>query len=543
MTGPCKLSTIFAAVFLTGCSTINPYQRSEALDSDLITKEGTPGTQVTSYAQNLGPALRDLHLQRVEWFDSLSSHARTAHLSSLAVYSLSAWGLYQGLKPGFVKDGVASEATRRNVAKAGIGAGSAYAVGNLFLNPKHDETYVEGFKALSCLMARARPYLLSPQAYEQLVSSTSLTPTYTATLEPSLSDRIRHLDTVVLRLRFQHGIPRNDRTTFEGRALQEAEQALRQARKTLLSGEQLRARIDSAAFQLRRQGDLIVAAVSEELRRNNVGIVEPELLLANLKAVTGRFQAIAPVPESGEPGEAQEESDAPAPVAGAATPGTPAAKTLDPAVAQQFAEVNKRLEALIKSNPNAERALASEQKAAAKNAQQRDRELTELRKKNAEQDRAIAALSRVPRLADTEFVEVVEQTALLYAARRVVNQFLVNHYDMAGRVRNIPECRGGGASLAVFPADDRTVQRGSSYRFQISGAKGVPAVSLQGNPGTPPDNQRSLAVSLEGTVVIVDLHIGSNAPAGELRLLISDAVGRGSEEIVLSVPAAKSDNK
>lgn len=555
------LATLIAAsLLLSACSTINPYQRSAALDNDLTKPkplapgELPPEVDLTAYAEGLDDALRDLNSQRLEWFDSLSSHARTAALSSLTTYAFTAWGLYQGLKPGFIDNGVATESTRRNVAKAGIGAGSSYAIGNMFLNGKHDETYVGGFKALSCLMARARPYLLKESEYRQLSYAAKLrdmdspAPHHLALAkqrDASMAQRIVELDRLVLRLRFEHSLLRSDGKTFEGRVLNEAEHALLQARKTLQSSQQLRGRIATASFQLRRQGDLIVAAVSEELRRNNAGLVAPEQFLKNLMAVTGKFQAVPPVPDAeGEEKQPIDNGEEPTGEAGATSGASAAATTteakLPAAVVQQVAEINKRLDALLVAvDPKAAQALAKKAERAAEARAASDKKIAALRGENKAQQVVIDEMRRARR-GDGAFEMVAQQTADLYALRRVVNQFLVNHYDAAQRVRSIPECRAGAAaSITVSPSDDREVQRGGNYRFQIVGAKGVPSVSLQGDAGTAPDKQRSLLVTVEGATVLVDVIIGSDAPAGELHLMINDAAGQATEEIVLTVPKAK----
>ena len=140
---PHRWFAVAAALSLSACSTVNPYQRQPELDSDL------PGLAGAAMAGSLGDALRDINAQRLAWFEALSDHARVANAASLSVYGITAWGLYQGLKPNFVTGGVASESTRANLAKAGIGAGLAYSIGNLFINDKHDEAYVEGFRALT----------------------------------------------------------------------------------------------------------------------------------------------------------------------------------------------------------------------------------------------------------------------------------------------------------------------------------------------------------------------------------------------------------
>ena len=178
-----RSATFVALVAFAGCSAFNPYQRSDRLDKDLRAPQAAasapqaatsaPASAASAALLRIAAATRAAEAapdallgdlpqaldavtdQRNEWFGALSSHARTLNGASLALLALTGWGLYEGLKPGFVEGGTATAASRRHVAKAAIGAGGAYSIGNLFLNTKHDEAYIEGYKALTCLIVRA----------------------------------------------------------------------------------------------------------------------------------------------------------------------------------------------------------------------------------------------------------------------------------------------------------------------------------------------------------------------------------------------------
>lgn len=535
MNTPFRLGTLAAALVLAGCSTVNPYQRQAELDQDLAVLAGPANTAL---AAGLGDALLDINAQRLAWFDSLSAHARVANAASLAVYGISAWGLYQGLKPNFVSGGVASESTRANLAKAGIGAGLAYSIGNLFLNDKHDEAYVEGFKALTCLMARARPYLLSRDDLRRLKDQAVL-----------LDTALQVADLAALRLRWEQGV-QSGRQANAGKlseALKRSEMAQKQARLTLERARMLVSRVETVGFQLRRQGDLVVASVSEELRRNNKGVASPEAFLTQLQAVTGRFQAIAPVESAEDDSEAGDEAKSTPPAAdpantdsaSAAAAAAPAADkasavaaATDKAVAKLAAQIDELKSALLKPEARKDQAFKQLDEQTQKLKKQLDTAEADIRKLKQAQAPAKPAPSL---LLVANPPDLAGQVSGLYATRRAVNQYLVNHNDLANRVKNIPECRAGGRpAMVVLPSEDRTISPGS-YRFVISGAKGVPLVSVDGNPGTLPGDQRTLVVSIENGTVLVDLRVGADAPAGALRLLVHDPVSRATEDLVLTV--------
>ena len=537
---PHRWFAVAAALSLSACSTVNPYQRQPELDSDL------PGLAGTAMAGSLGDALRDINAQRLAWFEALSDHARVANAASLSVYGITAWGLYQGLKPNFVTGGVASESTRANLAKAGIGAGLAYSIGNLFINDKHDEAYVEGFRALTCLMARARPYLLKQNPeLDDLKRQAS-----------QLEVAIQVADQEALRLRWANGTSPSARASAAplAQALQRSESAQRQARLTLERARMLVSRVETVGFQLRRQGDLVVAGVSEELRRNNRGVASPDEFLSKLQAVTGRFQSIAPVEASDDDtdsGDTPAAPAAPAETGSAETPATAggraapaaadkavaAAAATEQAVTALAAKVEDLKSALLTPEARKEQAFKQLEEQTQRLKKQLDAAEVDLRKlKQAEAARQPVAAPSGDAVAQGAYL--ASQVSGLYAQRRKVNQYLVNHNDLASRVKNIPECRAGGRPVMVLmPSEDRTVSPGN-YRFVISGAKGVPLVSVDGNAGTK-TGQRTLVVSIEGATVVVDLLVAENAPAGALRLLVHDPVSRATEDVVLTVQAAK----
>lgn len=540
-----RLVALVAVVVVSGCSTVNPYQREDGLDKDL------KDLRDKAYAGGLGDALFDLNGQRLAWFESLSTHAKVANSASLLVYGATAWGLYQGLKPGFVADGVASESTRANLAKAGIGAGLAYSIGNLFLNDKHDEAYVEGFKALTCLMARARPYLLTKDDLVDLRAQA-------ATLEGA----IQKADEAALRLRWGLGVQpaKGAKASRTAAALSATESALRQSRQTLERARMLISRVETVGFQLRRQGDLLVASVSDELRRNNKGVASPEEFLTKLQGVTGRFQAIAPVDsaDDGSDDDAKDNAKDVTPAADTAgsndaAAGSGAAAAVAAAapadkVAAAATATDKALAALAAQLEALKSAVLKPEARKDQAFKQLDEQTQKLKKQLDAAEADIRKLKQAPPAAKPVAVEadeparakLADDAAGLYAQRRKVNQYLVNHNDLANRVKNIPECRAGGRpAMVLLPSDDRSVAPGS-YRFVISGAKGVPLVSVDGDAGTPPAGQRTVVVSIEGGTVLVDLLVAANAPAGALRLLVHDPVSRATEDVVLTVlPARK----
>jgi hypothetical protein len=577
-----QVMAVCSVATLAGCSAINPYQRSAALDRDLVLvdKDGSASCKEpqrrcdTPYGAGLGQALEDVNDQRLEWFGALSSHARTANLSSLAVYGLTAWGLYQGLKPGFT-GGAADSGTKRKLAMAGIGAGSAYAVGNFFLNDKHDEAYVEGIKSLTCQMVRARPYLLSEAKYKELdgaVKDASIKGIEPANLaigadsfggpmgtamgsSMTLSDQMEALDALTLHLRSTSGVKPKFSGNRAEHALAEADRALKLSRRTLISTRALKSRIDSLSHDLRRRGDLVVAAVSDELRRSSKGIAEPGKFLTDLRNVTGQFQAIPAVKEDDPAADpaATEGSGSGAADDGADKAAGPEAKVVKQAtVAAEDAHKDvvalaAKLDTLIDAQRDAKlmkdvqvKKLNNDLQKTKKEFVAKSEEARKLDKKVEDLKAQLKEAGKSP-ITAKDHALLAAATARLYATRRDVNQFLVNHEDLAKRFKSIPECRGGPVSaMVLLPSEDMMVARGGNYRFQVSGAQGVPVASLQGNPGARKDGRPNMLVSIEGGVVVIDITIADDAPAGTLRLMVHDAATRAVEDVTLTIPAAKS---
>jgi hypothetical protein len=511
-----------ASLAFSGCSAFNPYQRSEMLDNDvrpLRANSASESVQKTpdkskELVGGLNEALGAVADQRNEWFGALSSHARLLNSASLAMLTTAGWGLYEGLKPGFAANGVASEASRKHVAKAGIGTAGFYALGNLFLNTKHDEAYVEGFKSLTCLMVRARPYAMTGDERGALTEALG-----------TLETKIAALDGRALTLRHVDGLDTRARSAQQNRstrALVAAESALRTARLTHERASQLGHEVDLSGSYLRRQAELVTAAVAEEIRRTNNDLRSPDQLLADLQAVTGKFQAIEPPERDSE--EAKDEAEPDKGTVPASPPDAdPAAPATKKEVASLARTLGQQLADLQEAIVDPKAAKAKKAAAAAKAAL------------------ASAAPPKLPtnaELGEGKLKPLVTGIADLYTERRRVNSFLVVHKESVRRVKEVKECRGGPAStLVIVPSEDKAVERDGAYRFNISGSKGLPVVSLDGNAGSQfKAGARALVVSLEGGVAVALVTIGGDAPEGKLRLLVHDPATRAVEDVVLSVP-------
>jgi hypothetical protein len=561
--------TLVAMAALAGCSAFNPYQRSARLDNDLraphaaasapLNAASAPASSsaaawlridAATRAANAAPdaltgdlpqALDAVTDQRNEWFGALSSHARTLNGASLALLALTGWGLYEGLKPGFVESGTASAASRRHVAKAAIGAGGAYSLGTLFLNTEHDEAYISGYKALTCLIVRARPYALTTVQWRDLALALH-----------DLEHKVLALDKTALEMRVVQGVnPKATPPDPRGPVLLRAESALRIGRLTLERGHRLLGESATAGTQLRRQSELVVTAVSEELRRNNRELSSPEQLLAGLQSAVGKFKPIEPVDRTDEEKKEENAADKPPNTdgddktpGGASAAAKPAAQTSPAAAATQGdlarlnADVAKQLEDIKAAvlDPKAARQAMS---AAAIAAKQRTALLAQVKKLEKELDQVKRAKAPAPTvLDDGKKKEVSDGLAGMFQARRHVNAALVTHDEAARKVRQVAECRGGPASaLVILPSEDKAAERGKRYEFRVSGAKGQPVVSLDGDAGKAGDGAKSLLVTLEGSVVVAVVTVGADAPEGKLRLIVHDPATRGTEDVVLSVPA------
>lgn len=555
-----RLTALCIALSFAGCSSFNPYQRSRATDNDVIV--GLKADELARaglFVGGLHEALDAANAQRVEYFESLSAHARGANVATALVFAFTGWGLYQGLKPGTSGDS-------RLLAKAGVGAGTTYAVGNYFLNEKHDEAYIEGFKALTCAMLRSQPLMLgtapalpaTPWAAASAPASAASAPSLASQEQQlraaveNLRSQVNTLDTEVLKHRYMNDIDPSARNkNLAQRTLAAARSAQRDGRKTLVNAERLLNAIEQSGFQLRRQVDLIVASVSEELRRNNKGVGDPAKLLTELKSVSSGFQAIPPAPRT-EDDDASD--DKPATGAGGTNGDTPAAASSTAetaakapgdaaksnAVATALADLSKAVESLKAEVRDPKLAKAGATADAKKQADERIRRLKgEITQLDAALKKAKDDANPRNTLADKVRGDLAAQIATLYAVRRPVNQFLANHYDIHRRVRGIPECRvGGSESFTLVPNEDTAAARGGTYTFRIAGAKGLPSVSLDGDLGSI--EAQALAVTVEGGVVVARFTVGKNAPEGVLRLVVIDPATKAHEDVALTLPKAGS---
>lgn len=542
MSSSFRLTSLCVALSLAGCSSFNPYQRTTVTDEDvvmppraaasasMVRNEGPPATDDGTgrpgrFAGGLQEALAAANSQRVEYFDSLASHTRTSNITTSLVYAFTAWGLYHGIKAGASSDS-------NLIAKAGIGAGASYSVGTFFLNDKHDTAYIAGFKALTCVMLRQRPYLLTAgnagSDWNQLQDATR-----------KLDEQVKILDAAVLKVQYEDGLRKNA-DTASARTVSAAIGALRRGRETLDRGHRFEQTVATSGFQLRRQTDLIVATISEEIRLNNKGIAEPGKLLADLQDITGKFQAIQPVPRADTdtadvPADSVTETSGATPKATPTPPPGAASAPITPA--DTMAPVMKALadikEAIL--DPAKAKEKLKDQDGKAKAIQDIQKKLdasqAEVKKLEAEKAKVTAEV-----IKGTDRIVLMKQVADMYAARRVVNQYLSNQAQLGRAVRNVPECRpGGGSQLNIVPSDDMTVEQGKAYEFRITGAKGIPVVTLDGTLGTTA--AEPLTVTLKDGAVVARFKLGTDAPAGTLHLVVQDGGSRASEDVLLTVPA------
>ena len=331
--------------------------------------------------------------------------------------------------------------------------------------------------------------------------------------------------------------------------LLQAESALRIGRLTLERGHRLLGESATAGTQLRRQSELVVAAIAEDLRRENRELSSPEQLLAGLQGAVGKFKSIEPVDRTEEEKKEEDPTQPPPETGDTMTNGTSAA---DKAVATASATVaaTQRDLALLNADvakqlqdvkaavldPKAARQAMSASAVAAK---QRTALLAQVKKLRKDLDQAKRAKSPAPSpLDDAKRKAVSDGLAALFTARRHVNAALVTHDEAARKVRQVSECRGGPASaMVILPSEDKAVERGKRYEFRVSGAKGQPVVSLDGDAGKAADGAKSLLVTLEGSVVVATVAVGEDAAAGKLRLIVHDPATRATEDVTLTVPA------
>lgn len=472
---------VFAVFVMAGCSSTNPYQRTEQVDVP-INKLATQATQAgaDSLAGNLHGAIAALKDQRREWYESLSTQARVRTVTQLSVLGLSAGAIYSGLKSG-----VASDSDKKRLALAGALGFTAFAAGDWFANPSQEVAYTDGIHALTCAMLTIEPLRFGTASFS-LMASEQLT----------LTRAINGLDEDLLEAQATFRYPS---TSDSPQALvrREAAAALSRARKTLASSHQLYREIDNSGVTLMREGDLVFGRVAERIRAGSKAVTAPGVFASDISGMIGKFRSIA-IEQKNE----NEAKDKPA------SDDSPGLKREGDVVGGHFLNMTlPELKAAINKEIQADGNICGKSGNA-------DCVATEL-------------AGTAERLA--------KKTAAVYAARRPLSNRLLAFFEARRAVEKNRSCAGPGSSMSVSPSTDAEVTVGQQYSIAVSGVATAPIVVVKGMA------KHELLVGLGANQYVVRVAVDANAK-GAIDVSISDG-GRLTEDITLTVQEKEVDKK
>ena len=518
---------IAVAVVTAGCSSFNPYQRSERLDLPLATLRADakiPADQ--NLAGQLDGALAAVKHQRQEWYDSLSAQARVRAASQLTIIGVTATALYHGLKSGVTGSG-----DKRGLALAGALGATTFAAGDWYVNVPHEAAYIDGISGLTCKMLLIEPFRMKEESFSRMGEE-----------QKTLTLALNKLDKALLKANALYRYDSKDDAP-QAKVRVEARQALARARTTLASSEQLHRAADNSGITLLRDADLVVAAVADQIRSGHKNVTPPGTTLQSLSGIIGKYKAVKVDPE--ELKDANEKTkdepnvpaktDAPADVNGAKT--TPAADAASAPKVTKVSDASPQVlidELLTRFQKQYDNAMAAadtkmsgQLRKAIKASEQAEKSAIQA---GAAAQRSLDYCKQAGRddckvAADTEATQLAEKTAALYAARRPLSHRLLTFSEAAKAAQANRACVGAGSTMTVAPNTDANVQAGAVYTLAVNGASARPNVSIKGNASHKTylgqGHQYMVEVSVsEGASGFIDIAISDASFTEEIRLTV-----------------------
>jgi hypothetical protein len=508
---------------LTGCTgIINPYLRSTKLDNDLVIShqidmlpdgkpaDGKPAVKakpIVTFAGDIADAVDAASDQRSLYFDALTNQARLRNATGAAIIGLSALTVYRGIS------GADSDSTKHLVAKAGGLSAAAYGIGTFFSNKDAESAYLSGYRAVTCAILSARPFLISKDEFdiwkdqvEELDSEIDKTDALLVRLQ---SLRRQEIESVMGEKTFHHSVDED---------LSRAKKGVKNSRNLLKIASAFQHRVNTAGFTLRRRVELIIASVSENIQGSERDIIKLDGLLANAQTLTKGFSEIKPVPLIIE-------MDSDHPDGSPSSPDT-----------SKFLAIGKSKKHNGPKPATAQSKLGQDAdnqvlKVEALNAQvkelQDDKRILQLAAKG------IVPAKPEKKVQDTDRANLMDQLSDLYSQHRKVNTLLAGVHSLYQSVRDIPGCKAPGqAILSVSPdVSEMSVAAGQTYPFSILGGTGIPRASLVGTK----DENIKLTMHIESGVVVAKVEVLPDAQEGTTHLIITDASGTQKEEITLNI--------
>ena len=451
---------LLLAGVITGCSSTNPYQRSQYVDKPIdelgsLARHDGAGL----LAGNLHGALLVLKDQRLEWYESLSAQARVRSVTQLGLLGLSAVTLYTGLKSGGVGEG-----DKKRLALVGAAGLAAYGASTWFVNPGQELAYVEGITALTCAMLTIEPFRFDAVSFSAMRVKQDELSTAIDNLDARLGK-----DEATIRYSYDSQLP-------QALVRREARTALVLGRKTLASSEHLRREIDNSGVTLMREGDLIFARIAAKINGANKEVGTPASMASGAAAIVGKFQAVKIDVDSESARHGASDS-------GTTEPGKTSEIQATPSGSEKSRDATNGENSKPLSSASTKELAAQLEIRQQKDLQnQATRHVSELRKAREEAKNALAN-ARLPGAApaDSVAIDLASKTADLYKARRPLSNRLLTFYQARKVTEKNKSCVGAASPMTVSPSDDANVAQGAAYPITISGVVSPPSVTIKGN--------------------------------------------------------------
>ncbi|MCU0932500.1 MAG: hypothetical protein MUE43_12045 [Serpentinimonas sp.] len=482
-----------AVALLTACSSFNPYQKSAELQADLAplgsggsAQQMAAGCNVKDVQhtksvlkQELCDAQRAINAQREEWFDSLSAQSRVRVASSMSLIGLSSLALVSGLN-------ATGDDVKRRLTWAGAAAAATYAGSDWWVNSAHERAYIKGYRLLTCQLGLSDALQAELSTFESLEGKTGHRGQL-GDLDAALSE----LDRVLLPMTFARlhqlqqadGSGAKDKQELLADAAplheQEAQRAARLGRSTLENARLLTAQLKQAGPQLRRRGELIVAAIAQNIQATQKRTPDPEQLIAgSLKKVMKAFTDI-----EGSKGAAEED-------AGSGAEGDKKTTEAPDGKKSLFSPFSLGIDQNAKGPGSSAR----------------------------EKENEAAALGHA--------------VAAVYAARRPLANRLYAFAQARDPWVKSPECSAQDSLLRLSPEGPIEIAPGGVQEIQVINPSGLPRFRVSNG-----SVKSELVRSTSDGQWVVRVTVGQEA-AGTFLLTVSDDQG-GEEEVLFKISAAK----
>ncbi|QRF57487.1 hypothetical protein [Variovorax paradoxus] len=487
--------TVCLAVSLAGCSSFDPYQRSQRVDTPVrqLGKEAAERYGDTELlAGDLHGALVVLKDQRREWYESLSTQARMRAITQLGLIGLTAAAFYGGLKSG-----VTSNGDRSRLALAGGVGLAAYTGSTWFINPAQEQAYVDGIRDLTCAMLNIEPLRMSEEDFRAMRDE-----------REHLSGAINELDRL---LRVEEAVLRYPPGDTSPHALVriEARDALGRARRTLASSGQLLEQLRNSGVVMMREGDLVFARVAARINTTHRSVSEPDSLLSQATGIAGSFRAVKIDPAS--------ESQGVGVSAASVAAGSGGGSFNSAATGSSTAKVS--------SNPDLEPMLRQIARLHQQDSDAAAKKIEVLEKRVA----LLSAKKPVSERDNQIAVKLATATSYLYAFRRPLSHRLLAFHEARKSVGKNSTCFGGASAMNLSSAGDAKVKPGDVYPITVTGVTAVPKIALKGPADHeivigPGPNQYIVRVNIRPDAKgVVDIAVSDQASATEdIQLTVDD---------------------